>query len=151
MSTVLVTGGSGFIGSHAISQLLAAGHEVRTTVRDGAREPALRAEVRARAGGPLIELSVREGELVKQGQLLGRIDAPVLGFEAQRGSADRDAATRPAATHCRDRFFQVRLMNPKLLTGLGIDCKHIIRAGGNINHTLCNDGLRLTGERRPHA
>ena len=35
MSTVLVTGGSGFIGSHCILQLLAAGHEVRTTVRPG--------------------------------------------------------------------------------------------------------------------
>ena len=34
MSRVLVTGGSGFIGSHSILQLLAAGHEVRTTVRD---------------------------------------------------------------------------------------------------------------------
>ena len=43
MSTVLVTGGSGFIGSHCILQLLAAGHEVRTTVRNLAREPDLRA------------------------------------------------------------------------------------------------------------
>jgi dihydroflavonol-4-reductase len=34
MSTVLVTGGSGFIGVHCILQLLAAGHEVRTTVRN---------------------------------------------------------------------------------------------------------------------
>ena len=33
MSKVLVTGGSGFVGSHCIVQLLAAGHEVRTTVR----------------------------------------------------------------------------------------------------------------------
>ena len=33
MSTVLVTGGSGFIGVHTILQLLAAGHDVRTTVR----------------------------------------------------------------------------------------------------------------------
>ena len=34
MSTVLVTGGSGFIGAHTILQLLAAGHRVRTTVRN---------------------------------------------------------------------------------------------------------------------
>jgi nucleoside-diphosphate-sugar epimerase len=38
MSTVLVTGGSGFIGSHIILQLLAAGHTVRTTVRSLKRE-----------------------------------------------------------------------------------------------------------------
>ena len=38
MSTVLVTGGSGFIASHTILQLLAAGYRVRTTVRSLERE-----------------------------------------------------------------------------------------------------------------
>ncbi|NLS67484.1 aldehyde reductase [Bradyrhizobium brasilense] len=37
MSTVLVTGGSGFIGVHTILQLLADGHAVRTTVRNPGR------------------------------------------------------------------------------------------------------------------
>jgi nucleoside-diphosphate-sugar epimerase len=47
---VLVTGGSGFVGSHCIRRLHADGHRVRTTVRSLARE----AEVREMAGdGPL--------------------------------------------------------------------------------------------------
>ena len=49
MSTVLVTGGSGFIASHCILQLLAAGHTVRTTVRSLKRESDVRATL-ARGG-----------------------------------------------------------------------------------------------------
>jgi nucleoside-diphosphate-sugar epimerase len=47
MSTVLVTGGSGFIGSHCLLQLLAAGHSVRTTVRNLQREGDVRGLLRA--------------------------------------------------------------------------------------------------------
>jgi nucleoside-diphosphate-sugar epimerase len=43
MSTVLVTGGSGFVGSHCILKLLAASHQVRATVRNLEREPSVRA------------------------------------------------------------------------------------------------------------
>ncbi|KAK1177083.1 aldehyde reductase [Streptomyces sp. NBS 14/10] len=39
MAHVLVTGGTGFLGSHTIAQLLTAGHTVTTTVRSAARRP----------------------------------------------------------------------------------------------------------------
>lgn len=39
MARVCVTGGSGFIGSQVVRDLLQAGHEVRTTVRDPSRAP----------------------------------------------------------------------------------------------------------------
>ena len=47
MSMILVTGGSGFIGSHCILQLLAAGHQVRTTVRNLKRESDVRSMLSA--------------------------------------------------------------------------------------------------------
>jgi dihydroflavonol-4-reductase len=54
MSAVLVTGGSGFIAGHTILQLLAAGHEVRTTVRSLKRTMDVRAKL-ARSRAPSLE------------------------------------------------------------------------------------------------
>ncbi len=60
MSKVLVTGGSGFVAGHCIQQLLAAGHEVCTTVRKLSRE----AEVRQAVGHDGPELSFVAADLM---------------------------------------------------------------------------------------
>lgn len=65
MSRVLVTGGSGFIGSHCILQLLAQGHEVRTTVRSLKREEEVRAMLRAGCAKPGARLTFVEADLEK--------------------------------------------------------------------------------------
>ena len=63
MSTVLVTGGSGFIAAHCILQLLATGHEVRTTVRDLQREAGVRAMLKAGGADPGGRLSFFAADL----------------------------------------------------------------------------------------
>jgi dihydroflavonol-4-reductase len=64
IQTVLVTGGSGFIGSHCIVQLLAAGYRVRTTVRSLTREFDVRAMLRTGgATGTRQDLSFFEADL----------------------------------------------------------------------------------------
>ena len=64
MSTVLVTGGSGFVASHCILQLLAMGHEVRTTVRNLSREADVRAMLRVGGVDPGDRLSFFAADLL---------------------------------------------------------------------------------------
>jgi nucleoside-diphosphate-sugar epimerase len=63
MSTVLVTGGSGFIASYAILQLLAAGHQVRATVRNLNRESDVRAMLKQGGVDPGNRLSFVAADL----------------------------------------------------------------------------------------
>jgi nucleoside-diphosphate-sugar epimerase len=63
MGTVLVTGGSGFIGSHCILQLLAAGHRVRTSVRTAKREADVRAMLKEGGADPGDRLSFAVADL----------------------------------------------------------------------------------------
>jgi len=61
---VLVTGGTGFIGSHAIVQLLAAGYRVRTTVRNLSRADDVRALAAAGAASSGQTLATETIEVV---------------------------------------------------------------------------------------
>ncbi len=62
--TVLVTGGSGFIGAHCIDQLLRAGYRVRTTVRSLERESHVRAMLEAAGDGHTEKLSFAVADLM---------------------------------------------------------------------------------------
>jgi nucleoside-diphosphate-sugar epimerase len=64
MSTVLVTGGSGFIAGWCVVQLLDAGHDVVTTVRSTEKEPAVRAAVEAQSTGSVDQLRFAVADLM---------------------------------------------------------------------------------------
>jgi nucleoside-diphosphate-sugar epimerase len=65
MAKILVTGGSGFVGSHCILQALADGHEVRTTVRSLAREKDVRAMLKVGGAEPGDRLSFAAADLTR--------------------------------------------------------------------------------------
>jgi len=62
----------------------------------GTIEPVERLTVRARVAGLLGPVAFREGDAVKQGELLARIDSATLHHELARGEADRWAALQQA-------------------------------------------------------
>jgi nucleoside-diphosphate-sugar epimerase len=62
--TVLVTGGSGFVGAHCILQLLDAGYTVRTTVRSLTRETEVREMLTAGGAKSLKKLSFVAADLL---------------------------------------------------------------------------------------
>ena len=61
--TVLVTGGTGFLGSWCIATLLDRGYSVRTTVRDASREQQVRAQLAAAGSEPGDRLTVAVADL----------------------------------------------------------------------------------------
>jgi nucleoside-diphosphate-sugar epimerase len=63
MAQVLVTGGSGFIGSYCLLHLLTAGHQVRTTVRSLNRERDVRALLKEGGAEPGDRLSFAAADL----------------------------------------------------------------------------------------
>lgn len=62
-STVLVTGGSGFIAAHCILKLLEQGHRVRTTIRNPSRERDVRAMLEVGGAEPGERLSFAIADL----------------------------------------------------------------------------------------
>ncbi len=108
-------------------------------------------ERRARDGEPVLPALRLYGPQLLAGVLIQRDNRAVKPSQENFPLADRDAAAGPTAAHRRNGFFQVRLINPKLLAGSGVDCKHIVRAGWDIDHAILDDGLRLAGEWRPNA
>ncbi|MBS0384605.1 MAG: aldehyde reductase [Proteobacteria bacterium] len=61
--TVLVTGGTGFIGAHCIIQLLQAGYNVRTTVRSLKRENDVRAMLKTGGADPNAPVGFHQADL----------------------------------------------------------------------------------------
>ena len=65
MANILVTGGSGFIAGHCLVQLAAAGHRLRTTVRDLSREAQVRATLKAGGAEPDAQLAFFAADLTE--------------------------------------------------------------------------------------
>ncbi|APR85119.1 efflux transporter, RND family, MFP subunit protein [Minicystis rosea] len=72
------------------------GKAVDAVYATGTVEADDRVNVKAKTSGSIAEVLVKEGQAVKKGDLLARIDNPVVTFDLKRGQADLSAATAQA-------------------------------------------------------
>ncbi len=75
----------------------ARGKAIDAVYATGTVEAEERVSVKAKTSGSLAEVLVKEGDAVKKGDLLARIDNPVVTFDLKRGKADLSAASAQAS------------------------------------------------------
>jgi HlyD family secretion protein len=102
---VALLGGAGGIAAKRLQPLPAAvtpvvrGKAVDAVYATGTVEADDRVNVKAKASGSIAEILVKEGQAVKKGDLLARIDNPVVTFDLKRGQADLSAAAAQAGAN----------------------------------------------------
>jgi NAD(P)-dependent dehydrogenase (short-subunit alcohol dehydrogenase family) len=74
MSTILVTGGSGFIAAHTIARLLGENHRVRTTLRNLGREAEVRTMLKEAHATPSDQLSFFAADLEDDAGWVGAVE-----------------------------------------------------------------------------
>ncbi len=72
------------------------GKAIDAVYATGTVEAEDRVLVKAKSSGSIAEILVKEGAVVKKGDLLARIDNPVVAFDLKRGQADLQAAAAQA-------------------------------------------------------
>ncbi len=93
----------------------------RTLPITGTLVPRAEATVKARVAGELAEYSVREGEAVKQGQALGRIDAADLQSRVNARAADLQAARAQVVLAEKNRATQQALLAQRFISQNAFD------------------------------
>jgi multidrug efflux pump subunit AcrA (membrane-fusion protein) len=99
VAAVVVLGGAGAIAAKRLQPIpvvvtpVVRGKAIDAVYATGTVEADDRVNVKAKTNGSIIEILAREGTAVKRGDILARIDNPVVAFDLKRGQADLSAAS----------------------------------------------------------
>jgi HlyD family secretion protein len=103
LALVVVLAVAGFAASKklqpkpVIATAAARGTAIDAVYATGTVEAEDRVTIKAKSSGSLAEVFVKEGDAVKKGDLLARVDNPAATYELKRGRADLSAANAQAS------------------------------------------------------
>ena len=97
LAGLVLSGGAFFVATKmkpvaVVATPVVRGQAVDAVYATGTVEAEDRVQVKAKTAGSLSEVLVKEGDRVKKGDLIARIDSPQLNFELARGKVDLGAA-----------------------------------------------------------
>lgn len=99
---VAALGGGGAIAAKRLQPIpvvvtpVVRGKAVDAVYATGTVEAYDRVNVKAKTNGSILQILVKEGQAVKKGDILARIDNPAVSFDLKRGQADLTAAAAQA-------------------------------------------------------
>lgn len=133
LAVVVVLAGLGAVGASRFralpvtAQAVVRGKAVEAIYATGTVEAEDRVNVKAKASGSIAELFVREGATVKKGELLARIDNPVVSFDLRRGQVDLSAASAQAGASA-PQIAAIRAQRASLVAELDLAKQDLARA-----------------------
>src|SRR6185369_664233 len=96
-AAVVILAGGGAVAARRLQPIpvvvtpVVRGKAIDAVYATGTVEADDRVNVKAKTNGSITEILVKEGAPVKKGDLLARIDNPVVAFDLKRGQADLSA------------------------------------------------------------
>jgi len=114
---------------------------------NGIVEPILTVELKSKASGEIIELSIEEGDFVKKGQLIARLDAATAENDFSQAKADVEVARVALSQAKKQAERQEQLYNQGLISELDFDSAMLAKEQANSRLVQAEVALEYAKER----
>ncbi|KPK99993.1 MAG: hypothetical protein AMJ90_09035 [candidate division Zixibacteria bacterium SM23_73_2] len=113
----------------------------------GVIEPTLTVELKSKASGEIIELPIEEGDIVKKGQLIARLDATTARNDYDQAEADLEVAKVSLSQATKQAERQKQLYERKLISELDYENSVLAKEEANSNLVRAQTAMEYAKER----
>ncbi len=113
----------------------------------GVVEPILTVDLKSKASGEIIELPIEEGDIVKEGQLIARLDATTTRNDYDQAAADLEVAKKNLSLAEKEAKRSGELFNQKLISELDYENSLLSREQAKSSLVKAQTNLESAKER----